>query len=1121
LREIEYRLNNRTPTAQPVNNAQDPQTGVITGDLNATDLDGDPLTYTVTTSPIHGGVTVHSDGSYTYTPDADFALSGGTDTVSVQISEANAATHLHGITGLIADIVNALSFGQAKLPDGSTTTAVLQFVVTPIAAVNHAPVAPGTQGPVTYDPNTGTATGNLGFTDPDGDPLTYTVTTTPTYGSVTVATNGTYTYTPTDAGRALAAATPGLTDAFAVTASDGHLTTPTSLQVNVTPITLPPTITKVHATQTLGSPGYTLVVTATDPANQPLTYTVDKGTLTTNTDGTLKYVAPQEGPVSFALTGTDTNGQAITTQVRLAYFTGTGTLVIDGQYVFQTVTFQSIGEPYEVDENGGPLYTGGHGTPDADGVVTETYRLGSPSDTVADDPITVRYIQIDSLGGDAYNRVDDVTTLSAPTATLPPTITKVHATQTLGSPGYTLVVTATDPANQPLTYTVDKGTLTTNTDGTLKYVAPQEGPVSFALTGTDTNGQAITTQVRLAYFTGTGTLVIDGQYVFQTVTFQSIGEPYEVDENGGPLYTGGHGTPDADGVVTETYRLGSPSDTVADDPITVRYIQIDSLGGDAYNRVNNVTNLAVLPPTAGAPTVGTPDSGTGTVTGTLNFTDPAGLDLTYTVTGNSNLGPVTVTSGGGFSYTPTVMARNDAAAGGPTADAFTVKAVNSAGATGEVTVTVPVSPTPVVVNHAPVAPGTQGPVTYDPITGTATGNLGFTDPDGDPLTYTVTTTPTYGSVTVATNGTYTYTPTDAGRALAAATPGLTDAFAVTASDGHLTTPTSLQVNVTPALVGPVSIHVGINPEQVVVTPDGSTIYVTNNGRFVSSGQPHVGDSVSVISTATNTVTKTIQVGNHPSGVAITPDGSTVYVTNFDDNTVSVISTATNTVTATIAVGGNPRRAVVTADGSRALVINTNTDYNAEGSLTVIDTATNTVISTIGLVDNVTLFEPSAVVANSDGSVIYVTNQVGNYANVIVGGTLARNLYTGGSYPYQTTPVSAVLDGNTLYVADAYQSSVTVIDLSANDGLGAITARIGVPEGVTQIVRSLDGSFLYIGGGNTISRLNVATGAVTTLATFTDAIIQGIALSPDGTVLYVTNPGTVNESDDAVLVVHLT
>jgi DNA-binding beta-propeller fold protein YncE len=74
--------------------------------------------------------------------------------------------------------------------------------------------------------------------------------------------------------------------------------------------------------------------------------------------------------------------------------------------------------------------------------------------------------------------------------------------------------------------------------------------------------------------------------------------------------------------------------------------------------------------------------------------------------------------------------------------------------------------------------------------------------------------------------------------------------------------------------------------------------------------------------------------------------------------------------------------------------------------------------------------------------------------------------------------------------------------------------------VAQIVRSLDGSSLYIGGGNTISRLNVATGAVTTVATVTDASFQGLALSPDGTVLYATNPGTSNESDDAVLVVHL-
>src|SRR5262245_7172177 len=49
-------------------------------------------------------------------------------------------------------------------------------------------------------------------------------------------------------------------------------------------------------------------------------------------------------------------------------------------------------------------------------------------------------------------------------------------------------------------------------------------------------------------------------------------------------------------------------------------------------------------------------------------------------------------------------------------------------------------------------------------------------------------------------------------------------------------------------------------------------------------------SVSVIDTATNTVTATVAVGSHPRGVAVTPDGSRVYITNRDSNTVSVIDT---------------------------------------------------------------------------------------------------------------------------------------------------------------------------------------------------------------------------------------
>src|SRR5258708_27219256 len=102
-------------------------------------------------------------------------------------------------------------------------------------------------------------------------------------------------------------------------------------------------------------------------------------------------------------------------------------------------------------------------------------------------------------------------------------------------------------------------------------------------------------------------------------------------------------------------------------------------------------------------------------------------------------------------------------------------------------------------------------------------------------------------------------------------------------------------------------------------------YVTNSSS----------SSVSVIDTATNTVTTTVGVESRPIGVgfAFTPNGSRVYVANSDSNSVSVIDTATNAVIATIAVGSFPQGLAITPDGSRAYVSNTN-------SASVIDTATN-------------------------------------------------------------------------------------------------------------------------------------------------------------------------------------
>jgi YVTN family beta-propeller protein/cysteine-rich repeat protein len=118
---------------------------------------------------------------------------------------------------------------------------------------------------------------------------------------------------------------------------------------------------------------------------------------------------------------------------------------------------------------------------------------------------------------------------------------------------------------------------------------------------------------------------------------------------------------------------------------------------------------------------------------------------------------------------------------------------------------------------------------------------------------------------------------------------------------------------------------------LVVTPDGSKVYVTH---YASASK------VSVISTATNTVTTTVDVGVYPWGITVAPDGSRVYVANQLGQSVSVIDTATDTVVATI--GGFATRPIgmsPTPDGSRIYVA-AGTDVN------VVSTATNTITATI-------------------------------------------------------------------------------------------------------------------------------------------------------------------------------
>ncbi|MEU9480382.1 YncE family protein [Streptomyces sp. NPDC048191] len=109
------------------------------------------------------------------------------------------------------------------------------------------------------------------------------------------------------------------------------------------------------------------------------------------------------------------------------------------------------------------------------------------------------------------------------------------------------------------------------------------------------------------------------------------------------------------------------------------------------------------------------------------------------------------------------------------------------------------------------------------------------------------------------------------------------------------------------------IPVGPSPKNLVVSPDNSRVYVANSGS----------DTVSVINTNT-TVLSPIKVGRNPWDVATVTDqfGDTLlYVTNSGSNNVSVIDPAQGQTITTINVGSQPHDLAVSPDNSLIYVTN--------------------------------------------------------------------------------------------------------------------------------------------------------------------------------------------------------
>ena len=127
------------------------------------------------------------------------------------------------------------------------------------------------------------------------------------------------------------------------------------------------------------------------------------------------------------------------------------------------------------------------------------------------------------------------------------------------------------------------------------------------------------------------------------------------------------------------------------------------------------------------------------------------------------------------------------------------------------------------------------------------------------------------------------------------------------------------------------LPLGKEPEAFDISPDGKTIYVSNEDE---------GEASFVDATSGKTL-HNVKVGKEPEGVKVSADGKTLYVTSEVASMVHVIDTATAKVVKNVKVGKRPRRMAITPDGKELWVTN-----ELDASVSIVSTADHSVIGTI-------------------------------------------------------------------------------------------------------------------------------------------------------------------------------
>jgi len=238
---------------------------------------------------------------------------------------------------------------------------------------------------------------------------------------------------------------------------------------------------------------------------------------------------------------------------------------------------------------------------------------------------------------------------------------------------------------------------------------------------------------------------------------------------------------------------------------------------------------------------------------------------------------------------------------------------------------------------------------------------------------------------------------------------------------------------------------------VAITPDGS-VYVANPPT----------DTVYVLDPSDGQVINTIQhVGiNKPIGVAASPDGSFVCVTNRGNKTLTVIWVEEVPPTVdSYTVGYTPVGVVVSPDSKHIYVVNSggNSEGAQHGSLTVIDAADGAKKGRRRGLGN----KPLGVAVSPDGKNVYVTNSGDGTVSIFHTSSIDTSrpvevLDSPVAVGRRPIGIAVSPDGRRVFVANRASGNVSIID-TVDYGVTEVDVGIN-PVGVSV---TSDGAEVYV------------------------------------------------------------